>query len=146
MIRRGDVFFSKIGKGVGSEQHGDRPVVVIQNDIGNLHSPTTIVAMITSKQKSRLPTHVSLHGNNIGLTDESVVMLEQIRTLDKRRLKERMGHLEDNVMQKVNNALYVSFGLSPVSQTDTERDETAEDQPQTKETAHTEATATNNAG
>lgn len=112
MIRRGDVFFSKIGKGVGSEQHGDRPVVVIQNDIGNLHSPTTIVAMITSKQKSRLPTHVSLHGNNIGLTDESVVMLEQIRTLDKVRFVRLIGHLDEEIMKRIDQAAARSIGLN----------------------------------
>ena len=112
MIRRGDVFFAKIGKGIGSEQHGNRPVVVIQNDIGNLHSPTTIVAMITSKPKSRLPTHVRLHGNNIGLTDESIVMLEQIQTLDKVRFVRLIGHLDEEIMKRIDQAAARSIGLN----------------------------------
>ncbi len=112
MIRRGDVFFAKIGKGIGSEQHGNRPVVVIQNDIGNLHSPTTIVAMITSKQKSRLPTHVSLRGNNIGLTEESIVMLEQLQTLDMVRFIRLIGHLEEETMKRIDQAAARSIGLN----------------------------------
>ena len=151
-IKRGDIYYADLSPVIGSEQGGLRPVLIVQNDVGNKFSPTVIAAAITSKVgKTKLPTHIDvLRGAQgcmeMGLARDSVILLEQIRTLDKRRLKERMGHLEDNVMEKVNNALYVSFGLSPVSQTDTERDETAEDQPQTKETAHTEATATNNAG
>ena len=151
-IKRGDIYYADLSPVIGSEQGGLRPVLIVQNDVGNKFSPTVIAAAITSKVgKTKLPTHIDvLRGAQgcmeMGLARDSVILLEQIRTLDKRRLKERMGHLEDNVMQKVNNALYVSFGLSPVSQTDTERDETAEDQPQTKEPAHTEATATNNAG
>lgn len=112
MVRRGDVFFAKIGKGVGSEQHGDRPVVVIQNDIGNLHSPTTIVAMITSKQKNRLPTHVSLYGNKLGLSDESIIMLEQIRTLDKVRFIRLIGHLDEETMKRIDQAAVRSIGLN----------------------------------
>lgn len=111
MVKRGDVFFAKFEPGIGSEQHGNRPVVIIQNDIGNVHSPTTIVAMITSKQKCRLPTHVSLLGNMIGLLDESVVMLEQVRTIDKMRLVRMIGHLSDEIMKKIDQAAACSFAL-----------------------------------
>lgn len=111
MVRRGDVFLAKIEKGVGSEQHGNRPVVVIQNNIGNIHSPTTIVAMITSKPKNRLPTHVSLNGNSIGLTNESIVILEQIQTLDKTRFIKQIGHLDDTTMKKIDQAAAHSIGL-----------------------------------
>ena len=112
MIRRGDVFYAKIEPGIGSEQYYDRPVLVIQNDIGNLHSPTTIVAMITSKQKHLLPTHVKLRGNKIGLSDKSIVMLEQIRTVDKKRFIRPIGHLSNRTMKKVDRALACSLGLS----------------------------------
>ena len=148
-IKRGDIYYADLSPVIGSEQGGLRPVLIVQNDVGNKFSPTVIAAAITSKVgKTKRPTHLDvLRGAQgcmeMGLARDSVILLEQIRTLDKRRLKERMGHLEDNVMQKVNNALYVSFGLAPVNQT-SERDETAEEIPQ--ENAHTESTATNNAG
>ena len=112
MVRRGDVFYAKIEPGVGSEQSYDRPVVVIQNDIGNLHSTTTIVAIITSKQKHLLPTHVKLRGNKIGLSNKSIVMLEQIRTVDKMRFIRSIGHLSNRTMKKVDRALACSLGLS----------------------------------
>ena len=112
MIRRGDVFFARIESGIGSEQHGYRPVVVIQNDLGNLHSPTTIVAMITSKEKNRLPTHVSLWNNQIGLLDQSVVMLEQVQTLDKSRFVKPIGHLSNEIMRKIDQSIACSFGLN----------------------------------
>lgn len=111
MIKRGDVFFAKVEPGIGSEQQKDRPVVVIQNDCGNLHSPTTIVAMITSKDKNLLPTHVKLRGNKIGLAPQSVVMLEQIRTFDKSRFIRPMGHLSNRMMRKIDRALECSLGL-----------------------------------
>lgn len=112
MVRRGDVYFAQLESGVGSEQKGDRPVVVIQNDIGNLHSPTTIVAMITSKEKKKLPTHVRLCGNKIGLADRSVVLLEQIRTIDKTRFTRLVGHLDDEQMDEIDQAMVCSLGLN----------------------------------
>ena len=97
---------------VGSEQGGIRPVVIIQNDVGNRHSPTVIVAAVTSKlNKAKLPTHIELSGKSVGLTKDSVVLLEQIRTIDKRRLREHMGRLDDGMMNQVNAAIAVSFGL-----------------------------------
>lgn len=112
MVRRGDVYFARLESGVGSEQKGDRPVVVIQNDIGNLHSPTTIVAMITSKKKNGLPTQVRLEGNQIGLLNKSTVLLEQIRTLDKTRFVRLIGHLDDELMEKIDQAMACSLGLN----------------------------------
>lgn len=109
---RGDMYYADLGHGIGSEQEGYRPVVIIQNDVGNKHSPTVIAAAITSqKEKSKLPTHISLNASSCGLAKDSVVLLEQVRTLDKRRLKERMGELDSDAMSQVNNALSVSFGL-----------------------------------
>ena len=97
---------------VGSEQGGLRPVLIIQNDIGNRHSPTVIAAAITSRMgKAKLPTHIDIHADRVGLAKDSVILLEQIRTLDKRRLKEKMGHLDSAVMSQVNTAIAVSFGL-----------------------------------
>lgn len=97
---------------VGSEQGGIRPVLVIQNDVGNKHSPTIIAAAITSQlQKAKLPTHVEINSENSGLPKNSIVLLEQLRTLDKKRLKERIGYLDDNVMQNVNQGLLISLGF-----------------------------------
>lgn len=111
-IRRGDIFYADLSPVVGSEQGGIRPVLIVQNDIGNRFSPTVIAAAITSqKAKANLPTHISLNAENSGLARDSVVLLEQIRTIDKRRLKERMGRLDDNSMTLVNEALSISFGL-----------------------------------
>lgn len=111
-IKRGDIFYADLSPVVGSEQGGLRPVLIIQNDVGNRYSPTVIAAAITSRMgKTRLPTHIDIHADRVGLAKDSVILLEQIRTLDKRRLKEKMGHLDGAVMTRVNNAIAVSFGL-----------------------------------
>lgn len=111
-IKRGDIFYADLSPVVGSEQGGVRPILIIQNDIGNKYSPTVIAAAITSKlDKSRLPTHIEVNASSYGLEKDSVILLEQIRTLDKQRLKEKMGHLDTDSMNKVNRALTVSFGL-----------------------------------
>lgn len=111
-VKRGDIYYADLSPVVGSEQGGIRPVLIVQNDVGNKYSPTVIAAAITSQQdKSRLPTHISVNGNACGLSKDSVVLLEQVRTLDKQRLKERMGNLSTTDMNKINKALTVSFGL-----------------------------------
>ena len=111
-IRRGDVYYADLRPVVGSEQGGIRPVLVIQNDVGNRHSPTVIAAAITSQTgKANLPTHISLAARSCGLTRDSVILLEQVRTLDKSRLRERMGRLDEPAMHQVDNAIAVSFGL-----------------------------------
>lgn len=111
-VKRGEIYYADLSPVVGSEQGGIRPVLIVQNDIGNKFSPTVIAAAITSqKDKSRLPTHISLSAEHCGLSRDSVVLLEQIRTLDKRRLKERMGKLDTQSMYDVDRALSVSFGL-----------------------------------
>lgn len=111
-VKRGEIYYADLSPVVGSEQGGVRPVLIVQNDIGNKHSPTVIAAAITSqKEKSRLPTHIALNASACGLAKDSVVLLEQVRTLDKRRLKERMGELDSDAMSQVNDALSVSFGL-----------------------------------
>lgn len=111
-IKRGDIYYADLSPVIGSEQGGIRPVLIVQNDVGNKYSPTVIAAAITSQQdKSRLPTHISVNGNECGLSKDSVVLLEQVRTLDKQRLKERMGNLSVSDMNKINKALTVSFGL-----------------------------------
>ena len=111
-VKRGDVFYADLSPVVGSEQGGVRPVLIVQNDIGNKYSPTVIAAAITSQtSKARLPTHIEVFAS-AGLSKDSVVLLEQIRTLDKRRLKEKMGHLDDRLMKQIDDALQVSFGLS----------------------------------
>ena len=113
-VKRGDIFYADLSPVVGSEQGGVRPVLIVQNDTGNRHSPTVIAAAITSQTgKARLPTHISLAALSCGLPKDSVILLEQIRTLDKRRLRERMGHVEEAVMEKVDFAIAVSFGLHP---------------------------------
>ena len=112
-IRRGDIFYADLRPVVGSEQGGVRPVLVVQNDTGNRHSPTVIAAAITSQTgKARLPTHIALSAMNYGLPKDSVILLEQIRTLDKRRLRERMGRLDGELMHRVDSAIAVSFGLN----------------------------------
>ena len=112
-IKRGDIYYADLSPVVGSEQGGLRPVLIIQNDVGNRYSPTVIAAAITSRMgKNRLPTHIDIHADKVGLAKDSVVLLEQIRTLDKRRLKEKMGRLDDSMMDAVNTAIAVSFGLS----------------------------------
>ena len=111
-IKRGDIYYADLSPVVGSEQGGLRPVLIVQNDVGNRYSPTVIAAAITSKMgKARLPTHIDIYAERAGLAKDSVVLLEQIRTLDKRRLREKMGHLDDEVMSVVNSAIAVSFGL-----------------------------------
>ncbi len=111
-IRRGDIYYADLSPVVGSEQGGLRPVLIIQNDVGNRYSPTVIAAAITSRMgKTRLPTHIDIYADRAGLARDSVILLEQIRTLDKRRLRERMGHLDDSMMDKVNSAIAVSFGI-----------------------------------
>ena len=112
LVKRGEIYYADLSPVVGSEQGGIRPVLIVQNDIGNKHSPTVIAAAITSqKEKNKLPTHISLDAASCGLAKDSIVLLEQVRTLDKRRLKERMGELDSSAMSQVNNALSVSFGL-----------------------------------
>ena len=112
-VKRGDIYYADLSPVVGSEQGGMRPVLIVQNDTGNRHSPTVIAAAITSQiNKARLPTHIELGAKSYGLTKDSVILLEQIRTIDKRRLKERMGQLDGDLMDQVDNAIAVSFGLS----------------------------------
>ena len=115
-IKRGDIYYADLSPVVGSEQGGLRPVLIIQNDVGNRYSPTVIAAAITSRMsKTRLPTHIDVYADKVGLAKNSVILLEQIRTLDKRRLKEKMGHLDDTIMNEVNSAIVVSFGLAPAA-------------------------------
>lgn len=111
-VKRGEIYYADLSPVVGSEQGGVRPVLIVQNDVGNKFSPTVIAAAITSQRdKSNLPTHIEVDARNCGLARDSVVLLEQVRTIDKRRLKEKMGSLDTNDMGKVNHALSVSFGL-----------------------------------
>ncbi len=113
-VHRGDIYYADLSPVVGSEQGGIRPVLIVQNDVGNRFSPTVIAAAITSQQgKTPLPTHIRLQAAGSGLAKDSIVLLEQIRTLDKQRLKEHMGRLDDSSMNRVDRALQVSFGLSP---------------------------------
>jgi len=112
IVRRGEIYYADLSPVVGSEQGGMRPVLIVQNDVGNKYSPTVIAAAITSQQnKARLPTHIEVSGRSVGLSRNSVILLEQIRTLDKRRLKEKMGALDNRLMQRVDDAIAVSFGL-----------------------------------
>ncbi|MBQ6991399.1 MAG: type II toxin-antitoxin system PemK/MazF family toxin [Clostridia bacterium] len=113
VIKRGDMFYADLSPVIGSEQGGIRPVLVIQNDTGNKYSPTVIVSAITSQLgKNKLPTHIELDSEEFGLKSDSVVLAEQIRTIDKSRLKEKIGHIDDNkIMNRINGALGVSFGL-----------------------------------
>ena len=118
-IRRGDIYYADLSPVVGSEQGGIRPVLIVQNDMGNKYSPTVIAAAITSRTgKTKLPTHIEVsakneaQGENCGLAKNSVILLEQIRTIDKKRLKERMGKLDDQTMQQVDSAIGISFGLN----------------------------------
>lgn len=111
-VRRGEIYYADLSPVVGSEQGGVRPVLIVQNDTGNKHSPTVIAAAITSQTgKARLPTHIALTGHDVGLSKDSVILLEQIRTIDKRRLREHTGHADRSVMDQVDSALAVSFGL-----------------------------------
>ncbi len=111
-IRRGEIYFADLSPVVGSEQGGTRPVLVLQNDIGNQYSPTTIVAAITSQiSKAKLPTHVEVTAKSSGLEKDSVILLEQIRTIDKSRLKEKVTTLNEEIMEKIAQALEISLGL-----------------------------------
>lgn len=112
IVKRGDVFFADLSPVVGSEQGGTRPVLVLQNDIGNRFSPTVIVAAITAQiQKAKLPTHVEIDAQKYGFERDSVILLEQIRTIDKQRLTDKITHLDDEMMDKVDEALQISLGL-----------------------------------
>lgn len=112
-VRRGDVFFADLSPVVGSEQGGTRPVLILQNDIGNKYSPTVIVSAITAQRdKTRLPIHVPVAARDSALGRDCLILLEQIRTIDKRRLKDRVGRLPDHIMAKVDRALAISVGLT----------------------------------
>lgn len=111
-VKRGDIYYADLSPVVGSEQGGIRPVLIIQNDVGNRYSPTVIAAAVTSQlNKSKLPTHIEIDAMKYGLPKDSVILTEQIRTIDKRRLKEKIGHVDEELMNSVNDALFVSFGL-----------------------------------
>lgn len=112
IVKRGDIYYADLSPVVGSEQGGVRPVLIVQNDVGNKHSPTVIAAAITSKMsKTKLPTHIDIYADRVGLQKDSVVLLEQVRTIDKQRLGEKMGHLDDDTMNAVNDAIGISLGL-----------------------------------
>lgn len=111
-VKRGDIYYADLSPVVGSEQGGVRPVLIVQNDVGNKYSPTVIAAAVTSQlNKSKLPTHIAIDAMKYGLPKDSVILTEQIRTIDKRRLKEKIGHIDETLMNSVNDALFVSFGL-----------------------------------
>ena len=113
VVKRGDIFYADLSPVVGSEQGGIRPVLVVQNDIGNKFSPTIIIAAITSQiNKAKLPTHIEISANDFGLAKDSVILLEQVRTIDKKRLREKIGKLDDELMDSVNEALVISFGIA----------------------------------
>ena len=115
IVKRGDIYYADLSPVVGSEQGGFRPVLIIQNDIGNKYSPTVIAAAITSQiNKAKMPTHIELTAKDYGLSKDSVILLEQIRTIDKKRLHEKIGHLDSALMTYVNDALAISFGLSGI--------------------------------
>jgi len=112
-MKRGDIFYADLRPVIGSEQGGIRPVLIIQNDVGNRHSPTVICAAITSKMnKAKLPTHIELNASKYNMDKDSVILLEQLRTIDKKRLKDKICHLDGEIMQKVNNALQISLELN----------------------------------
>ena len=117
-VKRGDIYYADLSPVVGSEQGGLRPVLIVQNDVGNKYSPTVIAAAITSQiSKAKLPTHIDVFADSYGLAKDSVILLDQIRTIDKKRLKEKMGHLDDTLMSRVDDAISVSFGLPAASST-----------------------------
>lgn len=112
IVKRGDIFYADLSPVVGSEQGGVRPVLVVQNDVGNKYSPTVIVAAITSRiNKAKMPTHIEIKGDEYGLSKDSVILLEQIRTIDKKRFKEKIGHIDDSAIDKINEAVSISLGL-----------------------------------
>jgi len=115
-IKRGEIYFADLSPVVGSEQGGVRPVLIVQNDIGNKYSPTVIAAAVTSQiNKAKLPTHIEIKAGEYGLAKDSVILLEQIRTIDKRRLQERLGLLNDDTQKRADRALLISLGLAPVT-------------------------------
>lgn len=115
-VKRGDIYYADLSPVVGSEQGGMRPVLIVQNDVGNKFSPTVIAAAITSQRdKAQLPTHIQLTSQSCGLQKDSVVLLEQVRTIDKKRLKEKMGRIDDSSMGEIDRALSISFGLGEKS-------------------------------
>jgi mRNA interferase MazF len=115
IIKRGEIYYADLSPVIGSEQGGVRPVLIVQNDIGNKYSPTVIAAAITSQiNKAKLPTHIEISALEYGLQKDSVILLEQIRTIDKKRLREKIGHLDDELMDRVNEALSISFGLADI--------------------------------
>lgn len=112
IVKRGDILYADLSPVIGSEQGGVRPVLVIQNNVGNKYSPTIIVAAITSQiNKAKLPTHIEIKASEYGLTKDSVVLMEQIRTIDKKRLREKIGHFDDDMMTRVNDCVKISLGL-----------------------------------
>lgn len=111
-MKRGDIYYADLRPVVGSEQSGVRPVLIVQNDVGNRHSPTVICAAITSKMnKAKLPTHIELNAGRYDMVKDSVVLLEQLRTIDKKRLKDKVCHLDEDIMRRVNRGLMVSLEL-----------------------------------
>lgn len=115
IVKRGDIYYADLSPVVGSEQGGIRPVLIIQNDVGNKYSPTVIAAAITSQiNKAKMPTHIELSAKEYGLNKDSVILLEQIRTIDKKRLREKIGRLDERHMASVNGALSISFGLGGI--------------------------------
>jgi len=115
IVKRGDIYYADLSPVIGSEQGGVRPVLIVQNDIGNKYSPTVIAAAITSQiNKAKLPTHIEINAQKYGLLKDSVILLEQIRTIDKKRLREKIGRLDEELMDKVNEALSISFGLTDI--------------------------------
>lgn len=123
IIKRGDIYYADLRPVIGSEQGGVRPVLIVQNDTGNKHSPTVICAAITSKMnKAKLPTHVAINADEYGVVKDSVILLEQVRTIDKSRLKERVCHLDRDIMEKIDKALLVSLSLDVAVKKDTVKD------------------------
>ena len=113
VVKRGDIFYADLSPVIGSEQGGTRPVLIVQNDVGNKFSPTVIIAAITSQiNKAKLPTHIEISANDFGLAKDSVILLEQVRTIDKRRLREKIGRLDESLIEKVDEALGISFGIT----------------------------------
>lgn len=113
VVKRGDIFYADLSPVIGSEQGGTRPVLVVQNDVGNKFSPTVIVAAITSQiNKAKMPTHIEISAHEFGLLKDSVVLLEQVRTIDKKRLREKIGRLSDDLISQVDEALGISFGIT----------------------------------
>ncbi len=115
IVKRGDIYYADLSPVIGSEQGGIRPVLIIQNDVGNKYSPTVIAAAITSQiNKAKMPTHIELSASEYGLYKDSVILLEQIRTIDKKRLREKVAHLDKKLMKTVDDALSVSFGIDNI--------------------------------